>query len=235
MAIVIGIVGNTGYQFLFIEGIKRTTASNTSLILSLTPVFVAMMSALLKFERLHWAAWGGIFISFLGLYLVIARGNSGFHFSGQNFRGDLMIFLATIFWALYTVLARPALEKVSALKFTSLTIAIGTFFYLPLAASDIRRLPWREISLGGWAYLLYSAVFALVLGMVIWFISVKRVGNSRTAIYGNITPIFTVLFAHLILSEGLSTFQAAGALVILAGVYLTRAGYRIFEKRPATT
>jgi drug/metabolite transporter (DMT)-like permease len=60
---------------------------------------------------------------------------------------------------------------------------------------------------------------------------VKRVGNSKTAIYGNITPIFTVVFAYVIISERIGFWQILGALVILIGVYLTRSGYRLFRRR----
>jgi len=60
---------------------------------------------------------------------------------------------------------------------------------------------------------------------------VKRVGNSKTAIFGNITPVFAVISAYIFLSEKLTLLQMIGALIIFAGVYLTRSGYRFFEKR----
>ena len=69
--VVLGIVGNTAYQILFINGIYVTTASNTAIIIAITPAFIAMLSSVLKHERLNWAAWTGILISFVGFYLVI--------------------------------------------------------------------------------------------------------------------------------------------------------------------
>jgi drug/metabolite transporter (DMT)-like permease len=89
-------------------------------------------------------------------------------------------------------------------------------------------MDWQRPTLGAWAGLAYSALFAIVLGFVFWYTSVQRVGNSRTAVYGNITPVLTALSAHFILGERLSPFQALGAAIILAGVYLTRSGYRYF-------
>ena len=228
--LAIGIAGNTLYQILFIKGISLTSASNSSLILSTSPIFVALMSALLRVERIHWAAWGGIFISFFGLYLIIAQQNGGPRFSTQNLRGDLFIFLGTILWASYTVLAKPFLETISPLKFSAVTVGLGTLFYLPLTAKDILQIPWRAISWGAWLSLFLSAMFGLVIGYLIWYYSVKRVGNAKTAIYNNMTPIFTVFFAGLFLQEKFSAFQAVGAVVVLAGVYLTRAGYRFFMR-----
>ncbi len=227
----LGIVGNTIFQLLFIHGLNWTTASNTSIVMAMTPVFVALLSSLARQERIHWAAWGGILISLIGFYFVITKQAGTFHYSWQSLRGDLMIFAGNLCWAIYTVYSRPLLEKISPLKLTAVTMAIGTVFFLPFCMGDIFRLRPAEISFKAWVLLFYSGLFALVVSYLIWYYSVKRVGNSKTAIYGNITPIFTVLLAYIFLAERLSFLQVAGALIIFIGVYLTRLGYRFFDNR----
>jgi drug/metabolite transporter (DMT)-like permease len=229
--VVLGIVGNTAYQILFINGIYVTTASNTAIIIAITPAFIAVLSSVLKHERLNWAAWMGIFISFVGFYLVILRNSGKPTFSGEGVKGDLMILAGTLCWAVYTVLAKPLLRKISALKLTAMTLVVGTVFYLPFAIRDIIRIPYAEVSVKAWASLAFSGLFALAVCYVIWYESVRRVGNSRTAIYDNLIPILTVLFASLIIGEKISPLQGVGMVVILAGVYLTRSGYRFFERR----
>jgi drug/metabolite transporter (DMT)-like permease len=215
----------------FIHGLNLTTASNTAIIMAMTPVFVALLSSLLKQEHIHWAAWLGIGISFMGFYCVITKQPGAFQFSWENLRGDLMIFAGNLCWALYTIFSKPLLEKISPLKLTALTMAIGTLFYLPFSMKDIFKLRFAELSFLSWGALFYSGLFALVISYVIWYFSVKKVGNSKTAIYVNITPVITVFLAYIFLSETITLFQAGGALVIFVGVYLTRSGYQIFEKR----
>ncbi len=227
----LGIIGNTAFQLLFIHGLNWTTASNTSVIMAMTPVFVALLSVLLKQEKIHWAGWLGIVISFIGFYFIITKQVGTFHFSWEELRGDLMILIGNLFWAIYTVFSKPFLEKISPLKWTSITLAAGTVFYLPFAALDIVRVQWSEISFQAWAALIFSGLFAIAICYVIWYASVRRVGNSKTAIYGYLSPIFTILFAYLLISERITLLQIGGALIIFAGVYLTRSGYRLFEKR----
>lgn len=228
---LLGIIGNTVFQMFFIHGLNWTTASNTSIVMAMTPVFVALLSSILKQERIHWVAWMGIVISFAGFYLVITREPGSFVFSWQAIRGDLMIFLGNICWALYTVFSKPLLERMSPLKLTALTMALGAIFYLPFCVPDILSLRYSSISLKAWSSLFYSCLFALVVSYVIWYASVKRVGNTKTAIYSNLTPVFTVIFAYLFISEHITLFQGLGALIIFLGVYFTRAGYRHFEDR----
>jgi len=227
---VIGVVGNAVYQVLFIRAMSLTTASNTSLILSLSPVFVVLLGVLLRVERIHWAAWAGIAISLGGLYLVITRQNGGLHFSAASFKGDLAIFGGTMIWAAYTVMSKPFLERISPLQFSTITMGFGALFYVPLTAKDIGRIPWKAVSPQAWTALILSAFFGLILGYLIWYYSVKKVGNAKTAIYSTLTPVFTVVFASIFLREKIHGFQIAGALIIFAGVYMTRAGYKFFHK-----
>ncbi len=230
----LGIIGNTAFQLLFIHGLNWTTASNTSVIMAMTPVFVALLSVLLKQEKINWAGWLGIVISFIGFYFIITKQVGTFHFSWEELRGDLMILIGNLFWAIHTVFSKPFLEKISPLKWTSITLAAGTVFYLPFAALDIVRIQWSEISFQAWAALIFSGLFAIAICYVIWYASVRRIGNSKTAIYGYLTPIFTILFAYLLIAEKITLLQIGGALIIFAGVYLTRSGYRLFERRKAS-
>lgn len=229
--IVLGLVGNTLYQTLFINGISQTTASTTSLVMTMTPIFIALMSAIFIHERIHWAGWAGIFLSFGGLYLVLFGPALDFNLAGQELQGNLLILLGNLCWATYTVFSKPLLRRFSPLKLTTLTLASGTLFYLPLAGRELFRLPWASLSRSSWLALLFSAFFAIALSYVIWYSSVRRVGNTKTGIYGNITPVFTVFFAHFFLGEGVTFFQVVGAAIIFFGFYLTRSGYRWFEKK----
>lgn len=228
--VALGLIGNTAYQMFFIHGLNLTTASNTAIIIAMSPAIIALLSSLVKHEKLNWAAWIGVLISFLGFFLVIAKQPGDFQLAWESMKGDLMILFGNLTWALYTVFSKPLLERYSPLKLTSLTMIVGTVFYLPFCFKDMIHLKLNEISLQAWAALFYSGLFALVICYIIWYASVKRVGNSRTAIYDNFMPILTILFAYVFISERITFLQAGGALIILMGVYLTRTGYRFFNK-----
>jgi len=228
----LGLLGTTIYQLLFIQGISRIQATTTSMIMPMTPVFIAVLSSVFKLERIHWAAWLGIAVSFLGVYLLVTGQDSHLGLSRQSVKGDVFLLLANLTWALYTVLSKPLLERIPPLKLAGLSTVIGTAFYLPLAASDMGRIPWASISAGAWASLLYSAVLAIVVGFIVYSSSVRKVGNTKTGIYSNLNPVFAVIFAWFFLSERITALEAGGGFVIFLGVYLTRSGYKYFLRKP---
>lgn len=228
--VFLGLIGNTAYQMFFIHGIDLTSASNSAIIIAITPVFIALLSSLMKHERVHSVAWAGILFSFVGFYLVISDRLGSFEFSSLSVRGDLLIFCGNICWAVYTVFSKPLLARMSPLKLTTLTMVAGTVFFLPFCVKDISCIPYSDVSFRAWGSLLYSGLFALVICYVIWYVSVRRVGNTKTAIYNYLIPVFTVIFAYFFIDERFTGQQAGGAFIIFVSVYLARIGYTKFVK-----
>ena len=105
-------------------------------------------------------------------------------------------------------------------------ILIGTVFLIPPSLPAVMRQEWSAVSQGSWIALVYSFTFALVICHILWYRSVKKVGNVRTAIYSNLVPVFATLFGVLLLGERLTAAVGIGATCILGGIILTRIGQR---------
>ena len=57
---------------------------------------------------------------------------------------------------------------------------------------------------------------------VLWFTAIRRVGPSRATLFANLQPFLAVLFAVVLLSEGLGALQVAGGVFIGAGILIGR-------------
>ena len=228
---LLGLSGNTLCQFIFIQGIDMTTASNTAIIIGMSPVFIALLSGLLKHEKLRAALLAGIGISFVGFYLVITSRSGAVQISSELIKGDLLVFFGNFFWILYTVFSKPLLQRISPLQLSTVTMVFGAVFFIPFSIKEVLILPYRDISLQAWACLIYSGIFSLGICYVFWYASVRRVGNSRTAIYDNLLPVFSVFFAYIFLNERITLVQGGGALIIFLGIYLARFKGRVGYKK----
>lgn len=220
--LLIGLIGHTIYQILFIVGLNYTQAGHASLMLGLTPVFVALLGLALGIERVRTWVWASILLSFAGVVLITSSSNNGLHLGGPTLVGDLLTLAATLCWASFTVLSKPLLSRYSPIKLITLTMVLGTVPFLALATPTLVAQEWGRVTATGWLGLLYSYSLAIVAAYIVWYTSVQRVGNARTAIFSNLTPVVALIAAWLLRGETLAPLQFIGAAVVLLGISLAR-------------
>ncbi|MCR4407327.1 MAG: EamA family transporter [Anaerolineae bacterium] len=224
--LVLGLIGNAGYQYLFINGLNHTTSGNGSLILATIPIFVPLIGTLLRVERIGARAWVGVSLSFAGIALIVLGSGEEVGLGNEMTVGNLMILASASLWASYTILARPLLARYSPLKVTALGMSAGTPFIVLYAIPALRAQNWRAVSWQGWGGLAFSAVLGIALAYVVWNLGVSRVGGARTAVYNNLTPVVAALTGWLFLKETITLWVIGGAALIFSGIYLTRTGQR---------
>jgi drug/metabolite transporter (DMT)-like permease len=217
--VFLGIVGHLLYQLTFLEGIARTSASNSALIFGVTPVVVALMSALAGHERVPAVRWFGAGLSCAGIYLVVGRNAA---LGGVTFMGDVLVFVGMLCWSVYSVAAQPLLKRHSPLIVTGYSLAIGAALYLVTALSSFATTNWDSISPTSWALMALSSLLALAFAYMVWYTAVQRIGSARTAVYSNLTPIIAMVVAAVWLNEPMTLLKIAGATTILAGLFITR-------------
>lgn len=222
--VLLGVLGITAYQLVFIHGISLTTATSAAMINALAPIFTAILSTTFFGERLSRLNWLGILVSFAGFFLLIAHRNGGPGGAARGLEGALFILLANILWALYTVVMKPAVARVEPLRLAGLSTIAGAVLYLPFAAGDLKRIPWRALTVQAWGSILFSGLLAIVLCFFLWSVSVQKVGSARTGVYGFLTPVIASIVAVAVLGETFGLPELWAALVIFFGVWLSRAG-----------
>jgi drug/metabolite transporter (DMT)-like permease len=219
----LGTIGHFVYQVCFMAGLSRTTASNSALIIGCSPVAVSIASALAGHERVRRAQWTGVALSVLGVYLVVG---TGAEFGGTSMAGDLFTLGAVCCWAVYTVGSRPMLGRYSPLAVTGITMMVGTALYAPASLSQLATVAWTRVPAWAWVFMVLSAVLALNVAYLIWYTSVKRIGNVRTSAYSNFIPLVAMSVATVALGESITAWKLAGAGAILTGVAITRVAVR---------
>ncbi|MGB9854226.1 MAG: DMT family transporter [Candidatus Bathyarchaeales archaeon] len=220
--VVLAIIGNSVYQILFINGIFRTTAGNSSLILATTPIFVALFSSVLHIEKVERRVWQSVIISFLGVALIVMGSGKPLTLTEQSLTGDLLILAGTMCWSIYTVLSKPLLERYTPLKLTTLTIAMGTPLLVLVSIPTIDTQDWNAIPTQGWLSLAFSACLAIALGYAIWYTGVSRIGSARTSLYEYLITVIAVATAWIFLYESMTLIQIAGAALVFIGLYISR-------------
>ncbi len=215
----LGIVGTFLYQLCFVGGVRRTSVANSSLIVGISPIVIALLSAVAGHERIKPVRWVGVFLALGGLYLIVGRGAE---LSAQTLYGDALMMGGVLCWAIYSVASQPILKRHSALTVIGMTFSIGAAFYVATMIPILIGVDWRSISLQSWGLMLASTLLALNLSYFIWYTGLKKLGGSRTSVYSYLTPVVAMIVATVWLAEPVSGNQLAGAGAVFAGLLITR-------------
>lgn len=206
-------------QLTFVFAVSLTTAATVALLFGTLPIFVALFSSVTGLERLRFRHWVATAVSFSGVALVALGGSGGL---GGDLGGLLLALGAAATWAGYSVAMGPLMRRYSPYRISTVVLLAGCVPLFASAARDLASQDWSDPNALAWAALLYGLLFSLVLTNVLWFTAIDRVGAARSSLYANLQPFLGAVFALVVLSEQLGALQAAGGLVIGAGIVLAR-------------
>ncbi len=228
--ILLGILGNVVYQLLFIYGIDKTLAGNSSLILATVPVWTLLLATTLNKERHGIGVWSGIIITLVGICFVVSGNRTNLSLDGNLPVGDLLVLLAAITWALYTVGSQNLAREYGALPVTAWTLCIATPGLILAGSKSLWSMDLGKVPIVSWIGVCYAGVMALAVAYYFWNYSLEKIGAPRTAAFSNLVPVIALSTALVLLGEVPSTPQLIGTGIILIGLWITRQG-----KSDATT
>jgi drug/metabolite transporter (DMT)-like permease len=216
----LGVVGNTIYQSLFANGLAHTTSANSSLIVTSTPVMVALAGGTIGIERVTRGVVLGLALTTAGV--VIVMGARGAALSSQTLVGDFLVLASCVCWAAYVLGMRQVVHGISSLRATTLTLVTGTPGLVLAGLPGLLRTDWSRV--GGTTVfdVFYSAGLSLVMCYLLYNRNVRLIGGVKTTVYTCAIPVVATLIAWPVLGEQPTWPQAAGAILIIAGVLVTR-------------
>lgn len=209
--------------FLFVFGVKRTSANIATMIYTSTPIIVTILSYLIFKEKINLKKGLGILLGFLGtIYIILlpVLGNKTQMIQG-DIVGNIAIFIGAICFSLYAIFSKDFPKHYSP-RFVSLIFFLCTIVAsLPLAILDIWQKPlWWQISLEGWVGLFYVGIFGAV-GLYILFQYAIKYGSPLIASLNSyLQPITGMIWAAAILGEKITLGFVVGALMTITGVWL---------------
>lgn len=215
-----GIVGMIGYHVLFFSALKYTTAINSSVIGATNPIVTTIIAAVVISSRIPPKQIAGIFISFLGVILTITSADLSILTNFSFNKGDLLMLAAVVCWATYGVVSKTKGKDINPVALTYYSFLFCCIFSIPLL---ILEKPWTfilNIPASAWIATLYMSIFASVIGYLVQQMAIKEIGPSRTSIFVNLVPVFSIILAVCILGEELVPVKIFTAALIIAGVYM---------------
>ena len=226
---LLGVVMN---QLLFLEGVKRTTAINTNILVTTVPAFTLAIALVLGRERATWPKIGGIILAAAGaIYLI---GPDRIRLDPTTAFGNALVACNTASYGAYLVLSKRMLERYHPLTVVTHVFLFGAVIVTPIGLIALRHVDLTALPGGALAGLAYIVVFASAIAYFLSMWALQHTASSLVAMYVYLQPVMTVLAAPLILGERLTVRAGVAALVIFGGLALATWGERRPDRAPGT-
>jgi len=220
-ATLYGLVGITGFNLFSWIGLGYTRPEHTTLILSLQTPLTALTVWLLRGQRPAAFTLWCVLLAFIGVALVITRGDPASALSGGELLGDLLVFGAALCWLAYTLAGAWKFAGWSPLRFTVLTCLPGTAGLLAVnavaVALNASTVPSLDTLAAVWWQMLFFSVGTVVLGVLSFNAAARQLGPLNTMLTLNFVPV-GVFAIEAALGRSFGAFEIGGGLVVIGAL-----------------
>lgn len=210
-----GVICN---QLLFFKGLSLTTATNTSLLAVMIPIFAILVSVLIGNDKLTWQKTLGVILAGCGVIYLIDPVNASF--SSQTTQGDILIVLNCLSYGTYVAVSKKLITYYGALKSIAWLFLFASIINVPIGLYSLQTIDVSQIGLSAWltlaAIVLFPTIFAYYWNA--W--ALARVEPSIVAVYIYLQPLIGTLLAIFVLGEAWKPRIFLAMALIFTGVFL---------------
>ncbi|MFT8318461.1 MAG: DMT family transporter [Sporolactobacillus sp.] len=224
----LSIIGTVLYNWITYTALRYTSSLNASLINALNPGVILLFSAILLRQRMSIRQMVGLILSFIGVLMVITKGQLFSVLHTHYNRGDGLMLIVIGMWAVYSIAGRAAknIPPITLIAITSLIGFMVTLPFLPFYPLDMQGLNLSAIS-----GMIFLGIFPSFLSFVFWNIGTRRLGAGVAGLSMNFICVFTAIISAL-MGERLLFPQIAGGLIIIFGIVLSSGALVLHKRTP---
>jgi drug/metabolite transporter (DMT)-like permease len=207
------------HLWIQITGLKYTTAANTGWIIGTAPIFIAVLGFIFLKEKLNLIKITGIAVAFIGLILLVGKGNP-MNINLVKNVGDLLVLLSSFTWGVYSIINKKISLNYSPLMTILYLFILMALIIIPFNINQQAIDSINHLSTVGWISILFLGLLCSGVSYVIWAYSLREMESAKVGAYLYLEPFVTVLSAWLFLKEEITLVMLLSGLLIILGVYI---------------
>lgn len=206
--------------FVYI-GAHYTSAINLALIgTTSSPIMSVAFARIFLKEKIGWMKFAGMLFCIIGVLFLLSKGNFQNLLYLKFGEGDLWVLLAAFCFAVYNTMVKKKPAVISPVNFLFIIFSFGTLIVFPFFIWEMNQSPAVEWNSHLFLSILYLGLGASVICFFIWNIAIHKLGAGRTALFGNLIPIFSSLEAVIILHEEFNWVHIVSMVLVFTGILL---------------
>ena len=201
-------------------GLTHVSATVCSVLISTIPIFAAIAARIIFNEKISLLNYSGIFLSFLGIVIFMVNKNGTLAYNPQ---GIALIFAAVFSAVGYNLTLSKLINNYNPVYIVYVQNIIGAALFLPLFITmEVKPMMGIDITFNMLLPILLLAVFASCGAFILFGFSVRRLGIIKAGVFTNCVPVFTALFAFMLLGDKLTVQNFTGMFVVILGLFMSQ-------------
>lgn len=213
--VALGLLGVPAYNVFFFAGMKSVPSGTAALIVALSPVFTAVLARFVLNEPFGRRRALGLLLALVGVFVVVRFGTDK-PADWPYISGALLLVLAPLSWAVYTVIGRRMPREADPFDATFVLLFVGSLPILPLARPGLAAKLWAHPD--ALLAALYLALGCTLFGFAAWLWALRRLPAGEVAAFVFLNPPLANLWAWLFEGAVLRPPFLLGAGILLAGL-----------------
>lgn len=205
-------------------GLKYVSSTIASVIVATIPLFTPIVAWYFYKERLSQMNLWGLFITFIGVSMVVLDTSLGFMASPL---GVSLEFLAVLGAIGYASLLKGISHRYNTFTIITYQNLFGAVYFLPFwlnfEVKEFLQIPFHQEAFGA---IIKLSVFASTIAFLLFAYSVRNLGINKTNIFINIIPVFVAIIAYFVLGDQLKLVQILGIVVVISGLFLVQINWK---------
>ncbi len=218
---LLGLTGITLFHTFVYASLHSTTAVNSTLIFTLTPVTIIILSWIIFRDTITPRQLLGILISLMGAAAIVLQGDWRLMLEISFNRGDLLMLCAMPNWAFYSVMLKRRPVELDANLLLVSTIFIGLVLQIPLFLWELLKGQTMVLNTASVLSIAYVCIGPSIIAYFCWNRGVANVGANQAGVFLHLVPVFGAIFAIIFLNEKLFFYHMIGIVLISVGIYLS--------------
>lgn len=217
----ISLTGISLFNTFVYIGAHYTSAINLALIgTTSSPIMSIIFARIFLKEKIGWMKLAGLILCVTGVLFLLSKGDFHNLLHLKFSEGDLWVLLAAFCFAIYNTMVKKKPAAISPINFLFVIFSFGTLMVFPFFVWETNHSPAVEWKGSLVLSILYLGLGASVICFLIWNAAIDKLGAGRTALFGNLIPIFSSIEAALLLHEDFTWIHVVSMIIVFTGIIL---------------
>jgi len=218
LLIIQAACGGFLFNVFILWGMKHTSAVSAGIITSATPIFIFILAFIFLHERVNKQKILAIITAMLGL--VVLNTGKVEAVGATSLIGNLLVLLAVIPEAFFTILSKSIGKKLHQLEAVTLVNFFNVLMFIPFLFIDIPSLHGEYLNANTIMLIILYGVTGGMLFFLLWYRGLTRVPANIAALFTGVMPVSTTVLAFLFLQEPIHLSDMVGMLLVILAIFI---------------